>query len=83
MSKGHIRFNGHRGKFLIDERETFSQSALSQHCYDVHPDNMNLNVFKLGFVKTCSAQDLNREENRFISKFRTNIWGLNRMNVIS
>lgn len=83
MSKGHIRFNGHRTKFIIDRNESYTQSALSQHCFDVHADEMSLDFFKIGFVKTCNAHELNREENRFIQKFRTNIWGLNRINVIA
>ena len=45
-------------------------------------DNMNLNNFNIGIVKVCKAMDLDREENRYISKFRTDIWGLNRIKVV-
>jgi hypothetical protein len=38
--------------------------------------------FKLGIVKTVRPIDLDREENKLITKFRTNILGLNRIVVI-
>ena len=38
--------------------------------------------FKLGIVKKVRPIDLDREENKLITKFRTNIWGLNRIVVI-
>ena len=81
INEGHIRFNDHRSKFKIDEDKTYKKSALSEHCFNNHPDQMELSVFKVGIVKKCRAIDLDREEDRFISKFRTNIFGLNRMNV--
>ena len=80
--KAHLRFNGHRDCFKIDDCASYSKSALSQHCFDVHPDQMDLSVFKLGIVLRCAAPDLDREENRFVSKFRTNIFGLNRIKII-
>ena len=43
---------------------------------------MNLENFNIGIVKVCNAENLDREEDRFINKFRTNIWGLNRMRVV-
>ena len=78
----HCRFNGHRSKFVVDDKCTYEKSALSQHCYNCHPDSMHLSNFKIGIVKSCKAENLDREENRYISKFRTDIWGLNRINVI-
>ena len=54
---------------------------LTEHCFYNHPDQMELSVFKVGIVKKCRAIDLDREEDRFISKFRTNVFGLNRMIV--
>jgi hypothetical protein len=78
----HVRFNGHRSKFVIDDQRTYEKSALSQHCFDCHPDNMLLTNFKIGIVKSVNPIELDREENRYITKFRTDIWGLNRMNVI-
>ena len=81
LTEGHIRFNDHRIKFKIDEKKIYTKSALAEHCFHNHPDQMELSVFKVGIVKKCRAIDLDREEDRFISKFRTNIFGLNRMKV--
>ena len=80
--KAHLRFNGHRDCFTIDDCASYTKSALSQHCFDVHPDQMDLSVFKLGIVLRCAAHELDREENRFVSKFRTNICGQNRIKII-
>ena len=83
-----VRFNGHRSKFKTrdlgeDEEDTlYMESALSQHCHDKHPNNMSLSVFKVGLVKSCKAVDLDMEESRFISLFRTGTIGLNRIKVI-
>ena len=82
VTEAHTRFNGHRNKFVINDERTYEKSALSQHCYNCHMDNMNLNNFNIGIVKVCKAMDLDREENRYISKFRTDIWGLNRIKVV-
>ena len=43
---------------------------------------MSLTAFKLGLIKSCSASQLDREENRFISKLRTEVIGLNRIKVV-
>ena len=82
LSEAHTRFNGHRNKFVVDERILYEKSALSQHCYETHPDQMKLSHFKLGIVKKCNPCELDREETRFILKFRTNICGLNRIKVV-
>ena len=81
VTEFRTRLNGHRSKFVIDEKCSYQQSALSQHCFDKHPDNMILSVFNVGIVKTCRASFLDREENRFVTKFRTALWGLNRMKI--
>ena len=78
----NTRFNGHRNKFVIDDNKVFEKSALSQHCHDCHDDVMTLSIFKVGIVKKCKPENLDREESRFIAKFRTDIWGLNRINVV-
>ena len=67
---GNKRMSGHRDK-----------SALSIHCYEKHPDKFDLNYFKIGFVKKVNPLDLDREEDITIHKFKTNIWGLNRIKV--
>ena len=82
LSEAHVRFNSHRSKFVIDEKKHYEQSALSQHCFDTHPNQMDLSYFNLGIIKKCNPIDLDREESRFISKFRTHIWGLNRIKVV-
>ena len=79
----NTRFNGHRGSFKIDDNKTYEKSALSEHCYDYHRDSFDLSYFKIGIVKTCSSANLDRAEDSMIIKYRTNIWGLNRMKVIN
>ena len=82
VSAMHIRMNGHRNKFIIDSRLLFEKSALSMHCYLVHKENFSMEYFRLGIVKKVRPLELDREENRFINKYRTNIWGLNRIVVV-
>ena len=45
-------------------------------------ESMSLMNFKVAFVKKCPAIELDREEHRLISIFRTNILGINRIKVI-
>ena len=78
----HIRMNGHRNKFKIDNALSFEKSALSMHCYLEHKDNFSMKHFKLGIVKKVRPIDLDREENKLINRYRTNIWGLNRIVVV-
>ena len=61
---------------------SYTKLALSEHCLYKHQNNMKLSVFKLGFVKCFSAIDLDREGNRIVTKFRTDIFGLNRLIII-
>ena len=51
------------------------------HCYDVHRDTFSFDCFKFGIVKKTKPSLLDREEARFCTKFRTNVWGLNRMEI--
>ena len=69
----HIRMNGHRSKFVIDNRLLFEHSALAMHCYLVHKSSFDMKHFKLGIVKKVRPIDLNRVEDHFINRFRTNI----------
>ena len=78
----NVRFNGHRNKFKADAIKSYTKSALSQHCFDGHPDSLSLKNFKVGFVKRCSAMQLEREEHRLSSMFRTDILGINRIKVV-
>ena len=77
----HIRMNGHRDKFIIDERLKFEQSALSMHCFLKHKNDFKMGIFKLGIVRKMAPLDLDREEEKFIFTFRTKILGLNRIVV--
>jgi hypothetical protein len=78
----HVRMNGHRNKFKINSDKSYEKSALSMHCFLKHQSDFNMGHFKLGIVKTVRPIDLDREENKLITKFRTNILGLNRIVVI-
>ena len=56
MSECHVRINGHRKCFKGNgNREflEFKKSALSWHCHEEHPDNFDLRIFKLGFIRSC------------------------------
>ena len=77
----HTRLNGHRHKFTIDDRKLYEHSALSMHCYNEHRDNFSFDTFKFGIVKKTKPILLDREESRFCTKFKTNVWGLNRMEI--
>lgn len=78
----HIRMNGHRNKFKIDSSLTFEKSALSMHCYLEHKIDFSMKLFKLGIVKKVRPVVLDREESKLINRYRTNIWGLNRIVVV-
>ena len=52
------------------------------HTFLEHRENFNMNIFKLGIVKKVNPNLLNRQEDFFITKFRTNIYGLNRIVVV-
>lgn len=77
----HNRLNGHRSKFNIDHRALYEHSALSMHCYNAHRDTFSFDCFKFGIVKKTKPNLLDREEARFCAKFKTNVWGLNRMEI--
>ena len=78
----HTRMNGHRNKFVIDDTLEFEKSALSMHCFLVHKNEFSMTYFKLGIVKKVRPVDLDREEDKFITRYRTKIWGLNRIVVV-
>ena len=78
----HLRMNGHRDKFKINSNLYFEKSALSMHCYLRHRSQFSMSFFKLGIVKKVRPVDLDREEDKIVSKFRTKIWGLNRIVVV-
>ncbi len=78
----HIRMNGHRSSFKINDSLVYQKSALSMHCFLEHRSDFDLKHFKIGIVKRVRPVDLNREEEKRINRFRTKIWGLNRIDVI-
>ena len=78
----HCRMHGHRNKFKIDSSLTFEKSALSMHCFLAHKSDFSMSFFKLGIVKKVKPVELDREETFYINKFRTSIWGLNRISVV-
>ena len=82
MTPFHIRVNGHRNKFVVDNRLLFEHSALSYHNFLKHRENFDISNFKLGIVKKVNPLYLDREEQRFINMFRTDIFGLNRIAVV-
>ena len=84
VSEVRNRMSGHRSSFKVDKdgRTTHAKSALAQHCFEEHPDQMELSVLKVGFVTNCKATDLDREETRLINKLRTKVMELNRIKVI-
>ena len=84
VSEVRNRMSGHRSSFKVDKdgRTTHAKSALAQHFFEEHPDQMELSVFKVGFVTTCKATYLDREETRLINKLRTKVMELNRIKVI-
>ena len=66
---------------FFNDKNKYELSALSQHAFESHRNDFNMSIFKLGIVKRVGHNNLNREEEFYISKFRTNTFGLNRMYV--
>lgn len=78
----HKRANGHRACFSDpDDLSLVEKSALSLHSYNEHRDNFELNNFRFILHDEARPRDLNRREARHIGELRTNVMGLNRMNV--
>ena len=75
IQKSNDRTSGHRACFNF---EKFEKSALSMHAYEVHRDNFELDSFNIAVVKKVSPQQIRREEFRFIDKYQTNTFGINR-----
>ena len=85
MQPVHRRLNGHRSCFVKDgiteEYLHAEKSALSLHNHEKHFNNMDLNNFKVMIVNNVNPCALDRREVRTIDKLRTDVLGLNRMNV--
>ena len=65
----HVRMNGHRNKFIIDNRSAFEKSAFSMYCFLEHKNQFSMEYFKLEIFN----------KDKFIQKYRTKIWRLNRI----
>ena len=78
------RFNGHRGCFKLKDYK-YTQSALSQHTYEKHPEHFDIELrnFNFGIVKQCSPKQLNRLEDFYIYSTKADIVSLNRYKVTS
>ena len=68
-----------RAKFSEEEHQG---SALAQHCWEAHREHFSLDIFKLGLIKSVSPLSLDRHESKLIDRFRTKLFGLNRINVV-
>ena len=78
MQKFNQRVNGHRSCFKIEDR---NKSALSMHAFEHHEARFSIDNYKFAILKECDPRSLNREEFKFIERFRTNCLGLNRCKV--
>ena len=72
----HIRMNGHRSSFKIENYET---SALANHVHDKHMEFIGdkLKNFKVGIVKQTSTCNLDGAEDLYIWSTNANILHLN------
>ena len=77
----NTRFNGHRHHF---NELDYKKSALAYHIHDKHYTHFKqkLKNFKLGVVKECTPQNLDRAENYYVNLTEADIRGLNRYKVM-
>ena len=76
IQKVHKRTNTHRECFSSPLK--WEDSALSLHASIVHGINVDLNNFKVSLIKKCSPKRIRREEFRYIDKYKTKTFGINR-----
>ena len=76
IQKVHKRTNTHRGCF--NDPSKWEDSALSVHARKIHGDVFDLKNFKITLVKKCSPQRIRRDEFKYIDKYRTKTFGINR-----
>ena len=57
------------------------KSALVLHNAPQHSENFKLDNFKFVLHDQVRSREMNRRESRHIGELRTNVMGLNRMNV--
>ena len=68
----------HHSCFSVSKSE---KSALLMHAKDMHQYQFSLNNFSVALVNKVSPKQLRREEFRFIDKYRTIPFGMNRYKV--
>lgn len=73
--------HGHRSCFVADQPDTIEKSALALHAKEKHPNNFDLSIFKFMIRDSVSPRDLSRRESSVIGSLRTDVMGLNRMNI--
>ena len=79
--KFHKRINGHRACFNADDYLRNQPFLFTQ--WKIIPTILILyySIYKMAVLKEVSPRCLNREEFKFIEKFQTNSFGLNRCKV--
>ena len=76
VQKSHKRTNTHRGCFRDSTKS--EDSALSLHARKVHGENFDLKNFEISLIKKVSPQRIRRDEFKYIDKYQTRIFGMNR-----
>ena len=76
IQKAHKRTNTHRGCF--NDPSKWEDSALLLHARNAHGENFHLKNFEISLIKKCSPQRIRREEFKYIDKFKTQIFRINR-----
>ena len=78
MRKFHKSVSGYRSCF---SGEDDNKSVLSVHAMEHHSDSLSIDNYKFAILRACNPRSLNREEFKFIDKFRATCLGLNRCKV--
>ena len=78
----HKRCNCHRSCFKEADNQR-ARSALALHSRKVHNDKCSMNDFMFMILSKTTPLNLDRKEQFFIERFRTNTVGMNRMMVVT
>ena len=78
----HKRCNCHRSCFKEADNQR-ARSALALHSRKVHNDECSMNDFMFMILSKTTPLNLDRKEQFFIERFRTNTIGMNRMMVVT
>jgi hypothetical protein len=84
VTAAHLRFNGHRNCFKIENCK-YELSALSHHIFYKHLDHFpeKLKNFKFGIVRNSGPKTLNRLEDYYIYTTKADTISLNRYKVMN